>query len=134
MLLSIEITQRPCGFCTEAVRRLYSGCVILGPVQSRRQTLRRWCIHRAVVHRNHTAPMRLLYRGRAEIVQWLCDPRVYLGICVPKVYNHSFLIEMALQTWKNKIQHKTETPADSNTDTKKAAIRPWCGHREIASR
>ena len=39
----------------------------------------------------------LLYRGPAEIVRWLCNPRVFLGICVPNVYNYSFLIEIALQ-------------------------------------
>ena len=42
---------------------------------------------------------------------------VFLEIRVPNMYNYSFLIEMACQTCKNKIQHKTETPADSNIDT-----------------
>ena len=33
-----------------------------------------------------------------EIVWWLCDHRVVLGIRVPNVYNFSFLIEMTPET------------------------------------
>ena len=52
--------------------------------------------------------MQLPYGGRAEIVRWLCDPRVFWGIRVPNVYGYSFLIEMALQTCKTMMQHKID--------------------------
>ena len=54
-----------------------------------------------------------------EIIWLLCDPVVFLGVCVPNVYNYmySFLIEMALQTCKTKYSIRQETPADSNIDT-----------------
>ena len=38
--------------------------------------------------------MRLPYGGHAQIVWWLCDNHVVLGIRVPNVYNFSFVIEM----------------------------------------
>ena len=63
------------------------------PVQSRRQRAEiegRLCGQRAVsaaVHRNRTAPLRLPYVGRAEIVRWLCNPRVLLEIPVTNLYN-----------------------------------------------
>ena len=37
-----------------------------------------------------------------EIVWWMCDRCVFLGIPVPNVYNYSFFIEMALQMCKTK--------------------------------
>ena len=62
------------------------------------------------LHGCRTTPLRLSY-------VWLCVPRVLLEIRVTNVYNLSFLNEMALQTCKTKIQHKTDTLADSNNDT-----------------
>ena len=62
-------------------------------VTDRADIVRRLCGHRAVstaVHRNRRAPVRLLYGGRSEIVRWLCNPRVFLGIRVSNVYNYSF--------------------------------------------
>ena len=64
----------------------------------------------AAVHRNCTVSVQLPYGGCAEIIRLLCDPRVFFGILVPKLYSYSFLIEMAQNTVK------TETPADSNMD------------------
>ena len=67
-----------------------------GPVQSCRQTVQRSyvhcrsCGHRDVstaMHRNRTDIVRLLpYGGCAEIVRWLCDPRVFFFFFVKALY------------------------------------------------
>ena len=88
-----------------------------GPVQSLSETAQRSYGHRAVsvANRNHMDIARHPYGGCAEIVRWPCDLHVFLGIHVPNVHI-SFLIEMALQTYKRKYSMR-QTPDDSNNDT-----------------
>ena len=70
----------------------------------------------------------------AEIVRWFCDPRVFLGIHVPNVYNYSFLIEMALQTCKTKYSISQRHQLTQILTHRKMAAWSWCGRREIVAR
>ena len=70
-----------------------------------------------ITRMSHDALAALVRRPCGDRTMAVCDPRVLLEIRVTNVYNLSFLIEMALQTCKTKIQRKTDTPADSNNDT-----------------
>ena len=106
-----------------------------GPGQSRTEAVRRSYGNHAVSaasHGNRTKPVRLPYRGRAEMIRRLCGRLVVLSIRVLKVYNFTFLRVLSVDMAPETKGRKGKRFKKEHVDPLQGSARSQCGHRGLA--